>query len=524
MSLEITPAGKYHVLAKIELTGLTLYYADTNLSMSDGNFYEGRLSVGTLQRAFSSFTAPKQRESTLTVTLKDADETIKGLLDDYVWGNRNVSIYVGKGTDLDDYIIDFYGVVKFPAGVDYDRKEVRIKLRDARSKDKVTLPINKFWTTDYPNLETGAEGQPIPLAYGDYTSVESSVKVWCIDTANRIFKIADHPISSIDTVAKNGLVNTSWGSVDLTNATFRLNDSYTDGDDEVYVTFKGKVNGSGTFLENPADIIYDILTDYMDVAVANIDTTEFLSLSQEFSDYKCRRYITEETSTDTLIEEMAIECLFDAFLDEDQYTVKSRTPLLAMDNYIDETEIYPDSLSVENDPESLYANRIVCNYKYFPLGAKYVGKAQFDNEAAQTEVMQTISRTINFNWLYLNANIQATAYHLILLYSKEIAVVKITLLGEHILTKLADRKGLTFSVYKNRPLVVRELSKNYGSMTCTIYAYDEIKHVLPGYWTDDDAPVYKDASNEQRASMGFWSDDNGLIDPDDVNSIKSCWW
>jgi hypothetical protein len=232
MTLAITPIGKYHVLAKIELTGLTLYYADTNISMSDGNYYDGRLSVSTLQRAFSSFTQPKQRDSTLTITLQDADMTIKNLLENYTWGNRDVKIYLGKGTDLDDYIIDFHGVVKFPGGVEFDREEVRIELRDIRNRDEVTLPKNKFWTSNYPNLEDAAEGKPIPIAYGDFTSIESWVRVYCIDTETLTFKICDHWIESISAVSKNGETDTEYTDPDLNNATFVLIDEEPPGEGE----------------------------------------------------------------------------------------------------------------------------------------------------------------------------------------------------------------------------------------------------------------------------------------------------
>ncbi|MBA7553938.1 hypothetical protein ES705_46542 [subsurface metagenome] len=116
------------------------------------------------------------------------------------------------------------------------------------------------------------------------------------------------------------------------------------------------------------------------------------------------------------------------------------------------------------------------------------------------------------------------AAHLILLYSHEINVVKFTAYGEGILTKLADRAGLTFANYANRPLLVREISKHFNNMSCTIYGYDSIQHVLPGYWAADDAPNYDDATPEQRKALGFWTNDDGEAKPGDPDSKVSNWW
>jgi len=520
MALTPTPIGDYHVLVQIELTGLTLYYADRNLSMSDGNYYDGRLRVSSLQRAFSSFLEPKQRQSTLTITLKDEDLTIRGLLEDYTWGNRTVKVYVGKGRDLADYSVDFNGIVKFPGGVSFDRHEVQIKLRDVRNRDVVDMPPNAFWTTNYPNLEPAAEGQPIPVAYGDLS--DAWCPVWCTDTTTNEFKIADHAIKSIEAVTKNGEV-TAWSNENLTNATFRIS-SYTPGTDEVAVKFKGKVDGGGDLIENPVDILRDIQENYIGIDAANIDTDAYDDLKIDLEYFKARRYINEPISSDTLIAEMGIECLFDLFVDDDQYTVRSRQPSIVIDREFDDSSIAQKSLRVEADPENLYANRIKCEFGYVPLTEKYSGYIQEDQEAEQKRVGQVLPRTITFKWLYLTVNVRTIAQHLILLYSKEIAVIKVTLYGDGILTKLADRLGLTTAHYQNRPLVVRELSKHFETMSCTVWGYDEIKHVLPGYWTADDAPTYDDATDEERASMGFFTNDDGEAKPGDEESKVSHWW
>jgi len=46
---------------------------------------------------------------------------------------------------------------------------------------------------------------------------------------------------------------------------------------------------------------------------------------------------------------------------------------------------------------------------------------------------------------------------------------------------------------------------------------------IPGYWVDDLAPSWDEATEEERAVSGFWTDDYGRIDPDDRTSRKSHW-
>jgi len=509
-------SGEYHVLAVIMLTGMTLRYADTSMSMSDGYYYDGRLSASALSRAFSSFTEPRQRQSTLTITLRDEDLTIRQYLDQYVWGNRQVKIYIGRGRNLADYTLEFDGKIKFPDGISFDRREVQIELRDARNTDWVMLPPNKFWKETYPNLEEAAEGQPIPIAYGDWS--DRPVPVRCIDTTTNEFKICDHAIFAIDRVYKN-TTPISHTDEDLTLATFRIAD-YDPTSDVVTVAFQGRMSGAAY----PGDVLTDLLAIWENVPHDNIDWTAIAELNVEYHDFQVRRYINEEISSNTLIEELAIECGFDVYIINGQYTARSRRPKIETDYDFDEISIVPDSLKVEADPESLYANRIDCYYKYSPEARDFLSKGREDNKSEQTRLGQIIPRTINFYWLYLTSNVFTVAQHLIMLYSREINVIQVTALGDGILVQLGDRVGITVGHYAGRPLMVREVTKHFSDMSCTLYGYDMIKHVLPGYWTDDTAPNFENATPAEKAVQGFWTDDDGYADPGNEDSIISAWW
>jgi len=71
---------------------------------------------------------------------------------------------------------------------------------------KVLIPRYKYWKsapageTSYPNLQDGAEGKPIPEAYG----VLKNITPVCVDTVAGTYKIARRTIKAIDEVRNNG--------------------------------------------------------------------------------------------------------------------------------------------------------------------------------------------------------------------------------------------------------------------------------------------------------------------------------
>jgi hypothetical protein len=91
---------------------------------------------------------------------------------------------------------------------------------------KVLIPKFKYWKsapageTSYPNLEDGAEGKPIPEAYG----ILKNITPVCVDTTTGKYKTARRAIKAIDEVRDSDrvlVVGTDY-SEDLANAEFTL--------------------------------------------------------------------------------------------------------------------------------------------------------------------------------------------------------------------------------------------------------------------------------------------------------------
>lgn len=91
---------------------------------------------------------------------------------------------------------------------------------------KVLIPRYKFWKsapageTSYPNLEDGAEGKPIPEAYG----ILKNITPICVDTVNGVYKPARREIKAIDEIRDSNtvLVTGDDYSEDLVDGEFTL--------------------------------------------------------------------------------------------------------------------------------------------------------------------------------------------------------------------------------------------------------------------------------------------------------------
>lgn len=513
-----------HILVRIFLTGKMLYYADENLSMSDNNFYEGRARISALTASFGSLTEPKQRINTMRVYLDDHDGAIRALLGQYTFGNREVHILVGEGRDLTNYSTEFKGVIRFPNGIQRNTKEIILIVDDVHNKNSRILPVNKFWPSNYPNLEEKSKHLPIPIIYGDWTNGEQSVPAYCIDTTINQFKICDHPILSISQVYKNG-VAISHANEDLANATFTIT-TYDPETDTVTVKLKARKDASGNLIENPADIILDILQQYLSIDATDIDTTTFDEVRAKTSIDKCRRNINSEQSSNILLQEICNEVGMDLYIKNGKYTLRYREPFVAASAPLFDgiTETVEGSFQIIDDPEKLYCNKIKGRYRYNPSTGKYDVTKEYEDPDAQNEALKVVRRTIDFLWLYDQASVETRLQRELFQFKQLVRQVKVGLGHRGLLKGLADVIRLTYLDFNQTPLQIRGVTKDFLSGINEIEGWDLYSFPQVGRWCDDSAPNYVSATAEQRKEQGFWADENGLADPGDFQSNISHWY
>jgi len=300
-----------HVFERIEL-GIVNGFATEDCYQNDV-FYEGRVEVlPTITKTKDPLYFGLIRFGGGSVDLLNNDGFFDAFIEDTIFGQPCRIKFGGDDLAYADYYELFTGYVE---DFTIDSTRFNCRIVDERKKLARNLPVNVFDTTTYPNLKTRNAGKAIPLAYGEITNAP----VICTNEeeagppVNYSFKICDttnHSIKEITTVYVEG-VEKATAATSLVNATFDLaNANYTAGDD-VTVDFKGyddsvAKDGSGTLIDNPLDIIEDLLEDYLDITYGadTFDTTEWAVAKA--AAYNVALWIKKKKTIIACIEEMSL--------------------------------------------------------------------------------------------------------------------------------------------------------------------------------------------------------------------------
>ena len=192
---------------------------------------------------------------------------------DWIWDNKICYLKVGvKGSAYSDLVTIFPGKMRNRIVGDDD---VEIDVTDRRLGKFGQIPFDRYYTADYPNLENGQGGQPIPILFG----LVAGIKPVCVDSATHRYKIAGHAIESIEAVYSNGtpLTVTTNYTANLPAGEFTL--TYDPKSELITCDAKGLKHGTGgVFSQNVADHLYYVLVTLCGFAVAEIDAVSFAAL------------------------------------------------------------------------------------------------------------------------------------------------------------------------------------------------------------------------------------------------------
>ena len=546
MALDTTAqSGRWAYLVHVELDSTTLYFSNVP-AIVDNQPYDARLlSTPNVSTQLSDILNPKQVVSSINLRLRNEDQVIRGYFTDYTWGNRVVKIYIGEGESLSSgYSLVFEGTVRFPNGLRWDENSATVSVNDRRAQDSKVLPIEsqgmgntlRYETAEFPTLDENFLTDPKQILLGDWSSSVGSqrVKAVCVDTGTKEFRLAGHPIQQIESVYKKGglsaATSVSFSSPNLTDASFILDVAYDPARDVIFAHCKGAETSNSTLIEAPSEVLKYILNTHLGVTLTKLNLTSFASVASNLT-YVFRRHIVQNTASIDLLEELAREAGFDIFIKEGQYFIQTST--VSTDpsglSTFKATDIVPGSFEVVNDAENNYFNSLSIGYKYNPQSGHY---KSYDDESSSAiaGALANIHREFQFEWMYVDSDVENRAQNLLQIFSQEPMTVNITLKNRALLHYIADRLYLDYANERDGvtyvddvPYQIRKVDIQPDEMAIKLTMWDISALLAFGTWMADSAPAWSAATEPQRNDSGFWTDDDGFIDPADARSQRSLW-
>lgn len=210
--------------------------------------------------------------------------------EDYLWTYAKILIKLG-GEDLpyDEHVAYFVGRISNYFVKD---EEVTFTVKDIRVGAYAQLPVDHYWISNYPKLETGAEGRAIPIFYGIKTNIipvcidSNSVmepygdppyptgSVWKIAGSRKIKEFTEIRLNFGDIDYSTPLIEDTHYTTDLNSAEFTLLIPLMAGD-TLEVDAKGYVDGGDVLMEKGGEISKDILKTYLSFVDDDLDLSSF---------------------------------------------------------------------------------------------------------------------------------------------------------------------------------------------------------------------------------------------------------
>ena len=181
----------------------------------------------------------------------------------FTWANAPVILLAGgEDFDYDEFEEVFSNVIKRVACND---SMFTMELIDFRLNLDRNVPCFKYNTDANPYLESGAEDKSIPEYFGTWADIPAT----CIHTTNKIFNFQYGRSGSVTAVKRNDTVlilDTDY-YVDLQRSLiFFDEDTPWLTQDNILVSFTGKVDSAGDLITNGAEIFKYVMNNYFVLA------------------------------------------------------------------------------------------------------------------------------------------------------------------------------------------------------------------------------------------------------------------
>jgi hypothetical protein len=238
--------------------------------------------------------------------------------ENYLWHNCEVWVKLGELDCLyDEFVTIFPGRTRTPS---FSDKGITISVKDKRVGILKEIPVDRYDTTTYPNLEESMENRPVPILFG----IKNGFIPPCINTTTFVYQLSQtvfdsttYALQSVDNVYLDDVEifetvdytkNLNAGTITLVN---------DPGDGTITVNAHGikcqydfsDGSTTSTFSENVADILFFILTELNDIEIEDIDLDSFDALQTQRTQ-RLGWYLSKATKTLEFVRTLQLSALF----------------------------------------------------------------------------------------------------------------------------------------------------------------------------------------------------------------------
>ena len=408
----------------------------------------------------------------------------------------------------------------------------------------LTLPITPLFETEYPNLDPGVRGTRKWLGWGRATvppdlTDTSGLGVYTVADAAFQTLTAVHNVWAEDkkTKVRTLMAPGTHYTVDLTACTVTVVSGFPWNDNRIVVDVTGK--SMSTF----AGIVRDMLQTHLGTLDVELDLPSF-SQAEADAPQELGVWLKEDRSIASILAttENVRASLERSVLGSLQYTPEGKWRVRIWSPGYDVTTVRSlrredfAVFSPEPKLETVFSRSLVC------YGLDHSTQAWAIQEAVDlaVEYLSETKEAINlFTFLREDSDALVLAQRAQLLAGSSPLEVEFKERGAKLTQELAgdivlityDPLPLAGGAAVNKPFEILRLDRGLSPTFEVGGRLGDLRGIVSsvGHWTDETAPRWDQATDEQKETMGFWTDANGLLPdqlgtPDPESENRSVWW
>lgn len=517
---------------------------------SSGIFYEPWLrgNLPRLTRQISDLLFGITVWESGNVSFTNGHGTFHYLVPSHNWKNKRAVLLLGEYENTPPNRSDFVEIVTMLIeDVAANEDNAAFKLVSIQRTLEKEIPSTRYSTDNYPNIGEGVSGSHKMLGYGRATIRPDLTD----ESGNGVYTIADaayqtlFAVHSVTAIAKTGgartlLTLTTHYTVDLTLCTVTLTGTggYVCDDYIIECDVTGKPDGAGSYLNTFGQIVKDILTTHLGVPTTQLDLASFTqadidnnhplsvwlkvprSIASVFSSSEPNKASLEKSVLGTVRQTL------DGKWNVRIWNDSTPAPTVSL--------VKEDFVSFLPEPKIENVTSVAAVYFNQNLSANSWSVKTAEDLRARY-LFETREETEFYTFLRDADDAETLAQRAALLLAATSIDVEFELRGSQLAEALAG-DFVTVS-YAPAPVVGQafeeanlELQRLDISLAPTLKLsgrFNDFRSIGSriGHWTEDTAADWASASDAEKASQGFWSDDDGLIDPSDPTTANlSLWW